>query len=180
MEELNPIQDMQKYDGRINTLSGKVINLLDPKPEEINIEDIARGLAYNCHFGGHTPKFFSIAQHCLMVVQMMKEDNCSTELMMAGLLHDAAEAYLGDVVKPLKVELDRYQEIENKMLSVIFEKYNINYSNMPLIKIYDIEVQKMEFFTFYKGGNEITEFLDPEQSRELFLKIYEELDTYQN
>lgn len=84
----------------ITTRSGRQINLLNPQYSQINIGDIAHGLAYQCRFNGQTSRFYSIAQHSLMVASRLPN-----HLKMSGLLHDAAEAYVGDVVQPLIVLL---------------------------------------------------------------------------
>src|SRR5690606_37628785 len=114
----------------------------------INISDIARGLSYNSHFGGQTPLFFSIAQHCLLVCELMEECYHKPDMLMTGLLHDASEAYLGDIVKPLKVHLPEYVAIEKKMMSVILNKYNLVPAGMAIIKEYHIRAQELEYEAF--------------------------------
>tara|TARA_R110002050_G_scaffold69507_2_gene150322 strand:+ start:8073 stop:8615 length:543 start_codon:yes stop_codon:yes gene_type:complete len=162
---------LQQLDGCINTASGRKINLLDPKPEQISIGDIARGLSYNSHFGGQTPQFFSISQHCLLVCELMelrfKKDPA---MMMLALLHDASEAYLGDMLKPLKVMLPNFREIEDRMMGVILERYSLDPTSMVIIKEYDILAQEMEYNAFYKNGE--IKYLSPEESRLAFLKSY--------
>ena len=161
---------LQQLDGCINTASGRKINLLDPKPDQISIGDIARGLSYNSHFGGQTPQFFSIAQHCLLVCELMEEQFHTPDLLMTGLLHDASEAYLGDMLKPLKVMLPNFREIEDRMMVVILEKYSLDPASMVIIKEYDIRVQELEYNAFYKNGD--IKYLSPEESRVAFLQTY--------
>ena len=161
---------LQQLDGCINTASGRKINLLDPKPEQISIGDIARGLSYNSHFGGQTPQFFSIAQHCLLVCELMEECGHKPDLLMTGLLHDASEAYLGDMLKPLKVMLPNFREIEDRMMGVILERYSLDPASMVIIKEYDVRVQELEYNAFYKNGE--IKYLSPEESRLAFLKCY--------
>jgi len=152
MDNKNTIPLLQ-LDGHINTYSGKKLNLLDPQPEQICIRDIARGLSYNSHFGGQTPKFFSIAQHCLLVCELMEPNlGNNPNLMMLGLLHDASEAYLGDMLKPLKVMLPEFQKIENHMMSVILKKYSLDVEMLPIIKEADKLAQRLEYEAFYKNG----------------------------
>ncbi len=82
----------------IITYTGKVFDLLNPKPEMVCIEDIAHSLAYQCRYTGHTQEFYSVAQHCVLMAQ-------NSDLPgdpMAKLMHDAAEAYIGDVARPWK------------------------------------------------------------------------------
>ena len=81
----------------ISTRSGRRLYLQNPNAGQIHIDDIAHGLAHQCRFNGQTNKFYSVAQHSVMVASILPP-----ELRLAGLLHDAAEAYLGDSVQPLK------------------------------------------------------------------------------
>lgn len=171
MNQTETLQPMGKLDGHINTFSGRKVNLLDPRPEQINIRDIARGLAFNSHFGGHTPKFFSIAQHCILVCDILMQNfKDNPELLMYGLLHDASEAYLGDMVKPLKVMLPEFQKIENRMMDVILEKYQLNRDSHAIIKEADIMAQEQEFNAFYKGGD--ISYLSPWEARSTFMRYF--------
>lgn len=80
------------------TVSGQIIDLDAPSTWVINIEDIAHALSNICRWGGHTRTFYSVAQHSVLVASCMP----TPLLSMCGLLHDAAEAYVGDVISPLK------------------------------------------------------------------------------
>src|ERR1051326_5760594 len=79
------------------THTGKQFWPLDARVDEIDIEDIAHGLSHICRFGGHCRHFYSVAQHSVLVSRAVP-----LQLRMAGLLHDATEAYIGDMVRPLK------------------------------------------------------------------------------
>ena len=87
------------------TASGGRFYPMAPRPSEIRIEDIATGLANACRFGSQTPVFFSVAQHSVEVSRMVSE-----ECRPLALLHDAAEAYLGDIPRPYK-ELLSYNDV---------------------------------------------------------------------
>lgn len=71
---------------------------LDPRPQDIEIQDVARALSRICRFGGHTRRFYSVAEHCLLVSMYVPQ-----EFAGHALLHDLAEAYIGDMVRPLKL-----------------------------------------------------------------------------
>ncbi|HYD90915.1 MAG TPA: hypothetical protein VEA37_05425 [Flavobacterium sp.] len=107
--------------GHITTFSGKVVNLFNPDPKDILLEDIAHGLAHNCRWNGHTKTFFSVAEHSVKVARALPENK-----QLIGLFHDAEEAYWGDIVSPLKALLP--ENILRKIVEfrqVIFVKFDI-------------------------------------------------------
>lgn len=81
----------------MQTFSGRKFFPLDARAEEITIEDVAHGLAMTCRYGGHTRRFYSVAEHCVLVSHHVPEIYA-----LHGLLHDSAEAYIGDMIRPLK------------------------------------------------------------------------------
>ncbi len=103
----------------IETGSGLHYHFLAPQPNEITIEDIALALANKCRFSGHT-QFFSVAEHSVCVAYRLP-----SELRLAGLLHDAAEAYLGDIPSPIKKHLPDYKALEAINEYVIAEKFGV-------------------------------------------------------
>jgi hypothetical protein len=108
----------------ITTSSGRDVSLITPKPEDIDIEDIASALSKLCRFGGHSDRFYSVAEHCFLAsmldtpaVRAASKNSVRTRL--ATLLHDATEAYLVDIPRPLKSLLINYQAIEKRFHKVI-------------------------------------------------------------
>ncbi len=79
------------------TVSGRVFWPFDPRPEDVTLEDVAHALAMECRFGNHTPTFYSVAQHSVLVSRLV-----APSIAMYGLLHDAHEAYMGDMTRPVK------------------------------------------------------------------------------
>jgi len=116
------------------TASGRQVYILDPAPEDICIVDIAHALANTCRFGGHVDDFYSVAQHSVLVSRMVPED-----IALAGLLHDAAEAYLGDVIHPLKISLPDYRAIEALWEACIISAFDLTVTEHAknLIKVAD-------------------------------------------
>ena len=100
--------------------TGKMFDLVDIDPYLIDIYDIAHHLAHLCRFTGATREFYSVAQHSLFV-----SINVSPENAFVGLLHDAAEAYIGDVSAPLKRVLPDYNHIEENLWEAIAWRFNI-------------------------------------------------------
>lgn len=105
---------------------GKVVDLLSPRVEDVSIEHIARSLSKQCRFNGNTRKFFSVAQHSVIASQYMPED-----FRIYGLLHDAHEAFIGDISTPVKRLLadtlgrDVIKEVAEAWDEVIFEALNL-------------------------------------------------------
>ncbi len=100
--------------------SGKQFWPLDPRAEDVDIRDIARALSMQCRWGGHVNRFFSVAQHCILVARHLPAD-----MQVRGLLHDAAEAYIVDVPSPIKKYLHGYDVIEMRLLEVIGERFGV-------------------------------------------------------
>jgi 5'-deoxynucleotidase YfbR-like HD superfamily hydrolase len=103
----------------IQTYSGIKMHPLSPTEEEISIEDIAHALSNLCRFTGHCNKFYSVAQHSVLVSVYSPRDYA-----MWGLLHDASEAYLNDIARPIKIsdEYNTYRKIEENLMKVIAKK----------------------------------------------------------
>lgn len=114
------------------TFSGIKFYPLDPRPEEILIEDVAHALSMVCRFGGHTRIFYSVAQHSVLVSSKLPD-----ELKFVGLMHDATEAYLGDMIRPLKLEMPEYREVENKLWKIMAEKWGLPEKIPDLVKYHD-------------------------------------------
>ncbi|MFZ4874636.1 phosphohydrolase [Janthinobacterium sp. Mn2066] len=117
----------------VSTYSGNRFYPLRPHIDKVAIEDIAHGLAYQCRFNGQTQVFYSVAQHSLIVAQLVPP-----RLKLAALLHDAAEAYLGDMVKPLKVLLPEFAALEDKVSAIIAATYELDFSDYGPIKHADL------------------------------------------
>jgi len=105
----------------IETYTGKKLYFLEPKPEQIDIEDIATALSNECRFGGHTKSFYSVAEHSILVATI-----CPAPLALVGLLHDASEAYLRDIASPIKQYLANYKELEEKLMNANISFFKIS------------------------------------------------------
>ena len=115
----------------IQTYTGKKFWLLDPRPEDICIEDIGHALSLICRFGGHCRSFYCVAQHSLYCSEQSDEEHAFQLLM-----HDATEAYCGDIVRPFKPFLTNYNDIEENILLCIRKKFKFDYDH-KYVKIID-------------------------------------------
>lgn len=127
----------------IQTYKGLRFHLLDPQPEEIDIHDIAHALSQQCRFTGHTNQFYSVAQHCVMVSQIVPgRGDGHAGYALDGLLHDASEAYTGDVSKPLKYALEdsteAFADIERRIYRTIAEKFGLRWPPPAQVKAADL------------------------------------------
>lgn len=109
------------------TYTGKRFDPLDPDPAMIDLADIAHALSNVCRFGGHSQHFYSVAQHSVFVADYLFEIYDDRKIALAGLLHDASEAYLGDIPRPLKYrpEFAAYREAEATLEAMIFERFGL-------------------------------------------------------
>ena len=110
--------------GSIITYTGRLFWPLTPRIEDINLLDICHALSNQCRFTGHTNSFYSVAEHSCHV-----HDNLPQEYKLAGLLHDASEAYLMDLARPVKEQdaMFLFREAEEKIMKLIAEKFGFEY-----------------------------------------------------
>ena len=106
----------------IETYSGIPFNPIEPASWDISIIDIAHALSNLCRYNGHCKKFYSVAEHSVLVSRSLPNNQ---KLKLWGLLHDAAEAYLGDIPKPVKHQLPDFIIKENKFLESVAERYKL-------------------------------------------------------
>jgi 5'-nucleotidase len=112
----------------LQTVSGRWVNPFDPDPSQLDAGDIARALANQCRFGGHCRVFYSVAQHSVIVSRIVEERGGDVEDVFAALMHDAAEAYLGDMPHPLKHRSPlgaAFREAEGHLEQAIRDRFGI-------------------------------------------------------
>ena len=113
------MKNLNEYEGHwITTFTGKKFHFLENNPDEIDIVDIAHALAFTCRFGGHVNRFYSVAEHCIRVAEIVP-----AEQRLSALLHDAHEAYLHDVPRPIKIVISGYKEIADRIQATIDRKF---------------------------------------------------------
>ncbi|MGN0242937.1 MAG: phosphohydrolase [Lachnospiraceae bacterium] len=96
---------------------------LDPQEEQVDIRDIAHALSLLSRAGGHYPYFYSIAQHCIVCAKEAAVRGHSVAVQLECLLHDASEAYIADITRPVKQYLDQYLMIEKRLQDCIYHRY---------------------------------------------------------
>lgn len=111
----------------IRLRSGLYFDLGDPHEDQFTIEDIAGALSKICRFGGQIECFYSVAEHSYWCGYQAECDGLTPDEIAAVFLHDAAEAFVGDVVKPLKLMLEEFGRIERRIESVIERKFGVDF-----------------------------------------------------
>jgi hypothetical protein len=174
----------------LQTVSGRWVNPFDPDPEQLDAGDIARALGHLCRFGGHSRVFYSVAQHSVIVSRLVEERGGDAADAFAALMHDATEAYLGDMPHPLKHRSAlgaAFREAEKDLERAIQARFDIK-PDVPEIKRVDRALLATERRIF-SGENWHWPELDgveplaieieawpPEEAARAFAERYAELD----
>lgn len=116
----------------IQTYSGRCFWPLDPRPEEVCIEDIAHALSMTCRYGGHVTQFYSVAEHSVLVSLHVPAQHA-----LWGLLHDAAEAYSADIPRPLKRMLPDWKPLEQRIMSAVCIRFGLPDTEPDEVKMVD-------------------------------------------
>lgn len=167
------------------TQSGVHVTPLTPNAEQIFIEDIAHALSHLCRANGHTKYFYSVGQHCINCALEAKARGLSKKMQLTALLHDASEAYMADLIRPVKQFMPEYSVIEDKLLAVILNKYGLD-AKLPIeVKQIDDAMLYMEFkilanaeLTHYKAELKSTPDFSEKVCtaiKEDYLKLFKEL-----
>lgn len=169
-----------------------VFNPEAPTPDMIDIESIAHALSNQCRFGGHVRKFFSVAQHCCIVASYIQHTTGDADATMWGLLHDASEAYIVDIPRPLKNcdDFKHYYVFEKKVMDAVIARFDLDptppsivweadelglaieakYNLQPVVK--EIWHALPEVPPYIDGIN----CLPPAEAKEWFLWLYEQTE----
>lgn len=116
--------DTHSWVGSIITASGIQFDVLHPRMDRVDVYDVARSLSHICRYNGHLPGFYSVAEHSVRVSEHLQTSGEDPLVCLTGLLHDAAEAYIGDMVRPIKKlpEMKVFEEdIEPRVAVVLHE-----------------------------------------------------------
>ena len=113
-------------ENHIYTYSGVSFSPLSPYEKDIRAEDIAHALSYMCRANGHFKSFYSVAQHCLACEEEAMLRGLPREIRLACLLHDASEAFISDITRPVKRQLAEYKVIEKRLQDVIYRRFGLD------------------------------------------------------
>jgi hypothetical protein len=130
----------ERQGGGIHTASGEIVFPLDPRPEELHLHDIATSLANQCRFSGHCKKFYSVAQHSVLVALLLRDQGYGRNIQRQGLLHDASEAFLVDLPRPIKYSEgfgEAYMAAEARLMTAISVRFGLPDPLDPVVKLAD-------------------------------------------
>jgi uncharacterized protein len=174
----------------LQTVSGRWVNPFDPDPDQLDAGDIARALANQCRFGGHSRVFYSVAQHSVIVSELVEQRGGDAEDVFAALMHDASEAYLGDMPHPIKHRSSlgaAFKAAEDHLEAALRERFGIK-AHVPEIKRADRALLATERRAFSGEGWHWPELegvepleleltaLAPDEAAQAFAQRYAELD----
>jgi uncharacterized protein len=108
----------------LQTYSGQRVSVAEPSPDNISIQDIATAISKQCRFNGHCSEFYSVAEHCVRGSKLA-EKHFGKKVAKEFLMHDATEAYLGDLIKPVKVTMPFFQQVEEVFWKAIAKKFGL-------------------------------------------------------
>lgn len=109
----------------MQTFSGKHFYPLSPDPDAVDPFDIAHALGMLCRYGGHVREFYSVAEHCVHMARWAMAEGLGRDVALWALLHDATEAYVGDMIRPLKRSMPAYVELETGVMAAILERFGL-------------------------------------------------------
>lgn len=151
--------------------SGVLFDVFNPKDEDIIVNDIAHALSNLCRYGGHTPEFYSVAQHSVLC--SLRGETLEEQLEL--LMHDASEAYLIDLPKPIKLLMPEYIRVEDNLLSLIFNKFKLSFPLSDSVHKIDRDLLEYEYERFYDNTELGFTYWSPHESKAKFLARFYEL-----
>ena len=173
----------------IRTYTGLHFDPVEPDAEKIRIGDIAHALSLLCRANGHVTHFYSVAQHSIVCAKEAEARNLSRKIRLACLLHDASEAYLSDVTRPVKPQLPFYLEVETRLQDLIWRRFlgeDLTEAERKEVFAIDDAVLALEFrdlmyeeigdqYRDLKGSYALSPAKDPGETEREFLEMAEML-----
>lgn len=140
---------------------GKKLSLIHLKPSDVEIDEIAHSLSNTCRFGGHCREYYSVAEHCVIMANIMEEQGFSKDEQLGALLHDASEYILTDVPRPFKPMMPEYNRYETYIMEVVEKKFGVD-CHTPEIKELDNRMVGSEARALFKNPTWVLEWPYPE------------------
>lgn len=172
----------------MQTATGRKFWPMDPRADEVFIEDIAHSLSLQCRYAGHCLRFYSVAEHSvLMASWLMKRHGAKAGLW--GLLHDASEAYLVDVPRPVKPYLTGYKAAESRVMAAVCDRFGLAHEMPPEVHEADeriiadelVNLVPMDWHARYagRGLGVRLRYWSPEDAEAMFLSAFRDLSEWE-
>ena len=130
----------------MKTFTGLKVDPVQPKPEDITLRDIAHALSLICRANGQSKWFYSVGQHCINAYKEAEERGDSDRVILGCLLHDGAEAYLCDLIRPVKVFMPEYSVIEERFLNCVYTRFGLaDLTKEELAEIKDVDDALLDY-----------------------------------
>ena len=140
--------------GRMSIVNGGLFDLVNPDPKMVELPHIARALSNQARFNGQTYAPYSVAQHSVLCYEYGKRMGWATEILQWMLMHDAAEAYIGDVIRPIKRNLQPFKRLERNVMTAIVTRFGLHTPiPVPEIKSTDTLIMYLEMKHFYADAD---------------------------
>lgn len=134
-------------DAWIQTYTGKMLWPLEPAAEDVFLLDIAHALSMKCRYGGHCAEFYSVAEHCVLLSHVVSKPNA-----LWALLHDAAEAYLADIPRPVKPFIGGFKDLETEIMVQVCAKFGLDPEEPEEVKAADTRITADEKLALMQAG----------------------------
>ena len=169
-------REHQETRGKIRTFTGRYVNPLKLRARDICIEDIAHHLSLVCRYTGACPYHYSVAQHSVLVSADLLAYTGSRVMGLAGLLHDASEAYLNDIASPVKhsPQFAWYRKLDEDVTRMIYRVFGLDDALLAKTKAADDRAFFLEARTWWGGETAIFE-RTPRAAEAAFLQLFREL-----
>lgn len=167
----------------MSVFSGHRIDPLHMKEDDIRLEDIAHALSLICRGNGHIKYFYSVAQHSLKCAKEAQSRGYSQHVVLSCLFHDASEAYMSDLITPIKKQMKEYQNIEDQLLEIIFQTFHIQLKNKEKMiwKEMDhllLEAELKEMMPLEENRSPVILMSTPDLKEHYYRDIEEEFKAY--
>jgi uncharacterized protein len=178
-------RETQNRNGKLRTFTGRLIDPFNARPEDINSEDLAHQLALTCRYTGACPEHYSVAQHSVYVSDDLYRAGHPPEVVLAGLLHDAEEAYMCDMPSPVKAHpcMAEYKAAGRRLRDVIFARYGLKpyASYEQYVKPFDEALYHQErLFLWHQPGAPHRQAWEAGEAEETFQDTLSWLISYLN
>lgn len=134
----------QVEDGWIETFTGIRFYFMNPTPDMFSIVDIAHSLAMQVRYNGHVKAHYSVAEHCVLMSDWLRDRGHDRQTCLTALMHDVAETYIGDMPRPVKEKVPEFKAIEKVIDAAAAKRFGLSYPFPPIVKELDARILKDE------------------------------------